>query len=75
MRILFIALATLFATAVMPGKAKAASCYAYTRCYWGGTVSCQTYGDACTWYTNPGQNVSCTGLDALGRWVNLFFSC
>lgn len=51
------------------------TCHAYTACWWGGTISCTTYGDACTWWVNPGVDVRCTGLDGRGLWVDVYFHC
>ena len=54
---------------------QAAGCYAYTSCSNGGTISCQTYGAACTWNTRIYQSVSCTGYNGFGNWVNFYFTC
>ena len=56
-------------------EAAANVCQAYTACWWGGTISCVTYGDACTWWVRPGVDVRCTGLNAAGVWVDLYFHC
>jgi hypothetical protein len=51
------------------------SCSAWTTCWNGVTIGCQTFGYNCTWWTNPGYSVQCTGLDYWGRWVNLYYRC
>ncbi|MBI3556579.1 MAG: hypothetical protein HY074_09975 [Deltaproteobacteria bacterium] len=75
MHVLYVVLAMLSSTATTAPKAEAAACYAYTACAWGGTISCQTYGDGCTFFTVPYRTVTCRGFDVYGRWVNLFFHC
>jgi hypothetical protein len=73
------------APAVAPAEAQSGSavmdadgqygCYAWTTCWNGATIACQTYGQGCTWWTNPGYSVQCTGFDYWGRWVNVFYRC
>jgi hypothetical protein len=56
--------------------AKAADCSAYTYCpNLDLNVYCETWGYGCTWYVQPYQYVRCTGLDPLGRWVDIVRSC
>ncbi|WP_127718352.1 hypothetical protein [Halobacteriovorax sp. HLS] len=54
---------------------KNAGCYAYTRCWNGRMIQCQTYGNGCTFYSQPGQYVQCTGYNSWGQWVNTYATC
>ncbi|OFZ82713.1 MAG: hypothetical protein A2583_05040 [Bdellovibrionales bacterium RIFOXYD1_FULL_53_11] len=67
-----ISFALFFAVAE---KSEANTCYAYTPCQNGFAVQCTTYGQGCSWYVQPYQYVQCTGFDAWGNWVNLYFRC
>jgi hypothetical protein len=51
------------------------SCSAWTRCWNGVVIGCQTFGYNCTWWTIPGHSVQCTGFDYWGRWVNIYYRC
>ena len=39
------------------------------------TISCETFGASCTWWTVPYQSVQCSGVDFFGRWVNFYYRC
>jgi hypothetical protein len=56
-----------------------AHCVAMTTCFrpWGPafTIACQTFGYGCSRWIVPNNSVQCTGLDAWGRWVNLYYRC
>lgn len=54
---------------------KANNCYAYTRCWNGRVIQCQTYGPNCTFYTQPGQYVECRGYNMYGQWVSNYAYC
>lgn len=71
----------LLAFANQPAEASdavpvAGTCYAETYCpSSGATVYCQTWGDGCTWYVQPGNYVRCTGANAAGYWVDVTVPC
>jgi hypothetical protein len=51
------------------------NCYAYTRCWGGRVIQCQTYGPGCTFFVQPGQYVECNGYNMFGQWVNTYAYC
>ena len=54
---------------------KNSSCYAYTVCGNGRMIQCQTYGYGCTFYSQQGQYVQCTGYNQWRQWVNTYATC
>ncbi|OUR94807.1 hypothetical protein A9Q84_17000 [Halobacteriovorax marinus] len=51
------------------------NCYAYTQCWGGRRIQCQTYGDGCTFFVQQGQYVECNGYNRYGQWVNANAYC
>ncbi len=51
------------------------NCYAYTQCWGGRMIQCQTYGAGCTFYVQQGQYVECNGYNMYGQWVNTYAYC
>lgn len=54
------------------------SCYAWTRCANGSTISCQVYGSSqtrCLWQVIPGVRVDCKGFDDYGYWQHFWSRC
>lgn len=54
------------------------SCYAHATCWnrFGSyQVSCYSYGNGCSWYSQNGVGVQCTGYDNWGRWTSWWVRC
>lgn len=51
------------------------NCHAYTQCWGGRVIQCQTYGQGCTFYVQQGQFVECSGYNNYGQWVNTYAYC
>jgi len=54
--------------------AQVAVCNASTQCPYGGVAWCSAYGAGCTYYINPGQSVTCTGM-VNGYWQTITSRC
>lgn len=54
---------------------KVNTCYAYTQCWGGRMIQCQTYGSGCSFYAQQGQYVQCSGYNNWGQWVNTHATC
>jgi hypothetical protein len=54
---------------------KTNACYAYTYCSNGRLIQCQTWGQGCTFYSQQGVYVACTGRNQWGQWVNTQARC
>jgi hypothetical protein len=50
-------------------------CQAHTYCYNGQVITCEAWGQGCSWYVQPGQYVTCTGFDRFGYWGNFYAYC
>ena len=53
---------------------KNAMCFGQTMCPNGMVVSCQTYGQGCSWFVTNGA-VVCTGYNQYGQWVTTQGRC
>ena len=51
------------------------NCFAYTYCFGGRTIQCNTLGLGCSYYVQPGQYVQCSGYNRWGQWVNTQATC
>jgi len=61
-------------TLAEPIQLAQSNCYAATTCWNGVTISCYAYGAGCTWFVQPGQYVTCTGM--IGNvWTTASYSC
>jgi len=53
---------------------KNAACFGQTMCPNGMVVTCQTYGQGCSWFVTNGA-VVCTGYNQFGQWVTTQGRC
>lgn len=57
------------------GGSNDSACYAWTDCWNGMRISCESYGAGCRYYWQAGRFVRCEGYGYYGEWYTNYQYC